>query len=164
MTLIKISKRETKWVNGMRPPHVHGLAHHYCTARQCSLLRRKFMECSIISPAQSLLMKDLVIGQRQKKNKKKKKNSLLSIGHYMTTMVSIGQHFVTTRVVHLPKKDRTILLTEADLTIESNIAVRAVHSCNSWFNPCFSLPSNFELRLWLNFLHFVFRWLMQCSR
>ena len=92
-----------------------------------------------------------------KKKQKKKKNSLLSIGHYMTTMVSIGQHFVTTRVVHLPKKDRTILLTEADLTIESNIAVRAVHSCNSWFNPCFSLPSNFELRLWLNFLHFVFR-------
>ena len=29
----------------------------HCTARQCSPLRRKFMECYIIKPAQSLLMK-----------------------------------------------------------------------------------------------------------
>ena len=36
----------------------------YCTARQCSPIRRKFMECYIIKPAQSLLMKHLVIGQR----------------------------------------------------------------------------------------------------
>ena len=35
-----------------------------CTARQCSPLGRKFMECYIIKPAQSLLMKRLVIGQR----------------------------------------------------------------------------------------------------
>ena len=35
-----------------------------CTARQCSPLRQKFMECYIIKPAQSLLMKHLVIGQR----------------------------------------------------------------------------------------------------
>ena len=34
----------------------------YCTARQCLPLRRKFMECSINSPALSLLMKHLVIG------------------------------------------------------------------------------------------------------
>ena len=34
------------------------------TARQCLLLRRNFMECSINSPALSLLMKHLVIGQR----------------------------------------------------------------------------------------------------
>ena len=34
----------------------------YCTARQCSPLRRKLMECSINSPALSLLMKHLVIG------------------------------------------------------------------------------------------------------
>ena len=36
----------------------------YCTARQCSPLGRKFMECYIIKPAQSLLMIRLVIGQR----------------------------------------------------------------------------------------------------
>ena len=38
----------------------------YCTARRCSPLRRKFMMCSINSPALSLLMKHLVIGQRLK--------------------------------------------------------------------------------------------------
>ena len=38
-------------------------AYNY-TARQCSPLRRKFMECYIIKPAQSLFMKHLVIGQR----------------------------------------------------------------------------------------------------
>ena len=36
----------------------------HCTACQCSPLRRKFMECYIIKPAQSLLIKHLVIGQR----------------------------------------------------------------------------------------------------
>ena len=36
----------------------------YCMARQCSPLRRKLMEYSIINPALSLLMKHLVIGQR----------------------------------------------------------------------------------------------------
>ena len=35
-----------------------------CTARQCSPFGRKFMECYIIKPAQLLLMKHLVIGQR----------------------------------------------------------------------------------------------------
>ena len=35
-----------------------------CAACQCSSLRRKFMECYIIKPAQSLLVKHLVIGQR----------------------------------------------------------------------------------------------------
>ena len=37
-----------------------------CKACQCSPLRRKFMECSIINPALLLLMKHLVIGQCQK--------------------------------------------------------------------------------------------------
>ena len=36
----------------------------YCVARQCLPLGRKFMECYIIKPAQSLLMKHLVTGQR----------------------------------------------------------------------------------------------------
>ena len=42
------------------------------------------------------------------------------------SLVSIGQHFVATRVVHLPKSTETSLITESDL------ALRAVHSCNSW--------------------------------
>ena len=66
-----------------------------CTARQCSPLRRKFMECTKISPAPSLLMKHVVIGHRQKAPN-------FSAFHWSPygSLVSIGQHFVTTRVVH----------------------------------------------------------------
>ena len=65
------------------------------------------------------------------------------------SLVSIGQHFVATRVVHLPKSTETSLITESDQSgpnhlplqlcttstawSESDQAVRAVHSCNSWF-------------------------------
>ena len=65
------------------------------------------------------------------------------------SLVSIGQHFVATRVVHLPKSTETILITESDQSglnhqllqlctartawSDSDQAVRAVHSCNSWF-------------------------------
>ena len=31
-----------------------------------------------------------------------------------SSLVSIGQHFVTTRVVHLPKRTETSLITESD--------------------------------------------------
>ena len=74
----------------------------YCKAPQCSLLRRKFMECSINSPALSLLMKHLVIGQRLKTHN-------FSAFHCSPrgSLVSIGQHFVATRVVHLPKSTET---------------------------------------------------------
>ena len=90
---------------------------------------------SIINPALSLLMKHLVIGQRQKAHK-------FSAFHRSPhgRLVSIGQLFITTRVVHLPKKTETSLITdrtEADLFTESNqVAVRAVHSCSSWFGYC----------------------------
>ena len=85
---------------------------------------------SIINPALSLLMKHIVIGQRQK-------SPNFSAFHWSPhgSLVSIGQHFVTTRVLHLPKRTERSLITESDLIIESNQAVRAVHSCNtcSWF-------------------------------
>ena len=48
------------------------------------------------------------------------------------SLVSIGQHFLITRVVHLPNRTETSLITELDLITESDQAVRAVHSCNSW--------------------------------
>ena len=69
----------------------------YCMACQCSPLRGKFMECSIISPALSLLMKHLVIGQLQKAPN-------FSAFHWSPqgSLFFIGQHFVTTKVVHLP--------------------------------------------------------------
>ena len=79
------------------------------TARQCEPLRRKFMECSINNPALSLLRKHLVIGQR-------KKAPNFSAFHWSphSSLVSIGQNFVTTSVVHLPKKTETSLITESD--------------------------------------------------
>ena len=80
-----------------------------CTARQCSLLRQKFTECSIINPALSLLMKHLVIGQC-------KKAPYFSAFHWSPhgSLVFIDQHFVTTRVVHLLERTETILITESD--------------------------------------------------
>ena len=64
-------------------------------------------------------------------------------------LVFIGQHFVITRVVHLPKRTETSLITELGQSrayhqllqlctvrtdwSDSDQAVRAVHSCKSWF-------------------------------
>ena len=121
----------------------------YCTARQCSPLRRKFMKCSINSPTLSLLMKHLVIGQRLK-------TPNFSAFHWSPhgSLVSIGRNFVTTRVVHLPKRTETSLITESDQSgpndqllqlctartawSEPDQAVRAVHSCISWLLVVFS--------------------------
>ena len=86
------------------------------------------MECSIINPALSLLMKRLVICQRQKAPN-------FSAFHWSPhgSVVSIGQHFVTTRVVHLPKRTETSVINEADLITESDQAVQALDSCNNCF-------------------------------
>ena len=67
------------------------------------------MECSIINPDLSHLMKYLVIGQRQKAHN-------FSAFHWSPhgSLFSIGQHFLTTRVVHLPKRTETSITTESD--------------------------------------------------
>ena len=67
------------------------------------------MECSINNPALSLFMKHLVIGQRLKAPN-------FSTFHWSphSCLVSIGQNFVTTWVVHLPKRTETSLITESD--------------------------------------------------
>ena len=67
------------------------------------------MECPIINPALSLLMKHLAIGQR-------KKAPNFSVFHWSPhdSLVSIGQQIATTRVVHLPKRAETSLITESD--------------------------------------------------
>ena len=72
-------------------------------------VKAKIYGVSIINPALSLLIKPLVIGQRQEALN-------FSAFHRSThgSLVSIGQHFVTTRVVHLPKKTETSLITESD--------------------------------------------------
>ena len=124
-----------------------------CTARQCSPLRRKFLKCSINNPALSLLMKHLLIGQRQKAPN-------FSAFHWSPhgSLVSIGQHFVTTRVVHLPKRAETSFITKSDQSgpnhqlmqlctastawSDSDLAVRAVHSCSRWFLFVFRRPGS----------------------
>ena len=67
------------------------------------------MECSIINPAPSLFMKHLVIGQRQKAP-----NFLAFHWSPHGSLVSIGEHFVTTKVVYLPKRTEIRLITESD--------------------------------------------------
>ena len=51
----------------------------------------------------------LVIGQHQKAHN-------FSAFHWSPhgSLVSIGQHFLTTRVVHLPKRTKPSLITETD--------------------------------------------------
>ena len=68
------------------------------------------MEYTIINQALSLLVKHLVIGERLK-------TPDLSAFHWSPRgwLVSIGQHFVITREVHLPKRTETSLITESDL-------------------------------------------------
>ena len=101
------------------------------------------MDCSINNPALSLLMKHLVIGQRQKAPN-------FSAFHWSPhgSLVSIGQHFVTTRVVHLPKRTETSLITKPDQSghnhqllqlctactalSDSDQAMRALHNLSSW--------------------------------
>ena len=67
------------------------------------------MECPIINPALSLFMKHLVIGQH-------KKDPNFSAFHWSPhgSLVSIGQHFATKSVVHLPKRTETSFITESD--------------------------------------------------
>ena len=64
------------------------------------------MECPIINPALSLLMKHRVIGQLQEAPN-------FSAFHWSPhgSLISIGQHFITTRVVHLPERTETSLIT-----------------------------------------------------
>ena len=74
-------------------------------------------------------MKHLVTGQHQK-------DPDFSALHWPPhgSLVSIGQHFLTTRVVHLPKRSETSLRNQtlADMITKSDLAVQDVHSCNSW--------------------------------
>ena len=72
-------------------------------------------------PALSPLTKHLDIGQRQKAP-----NFSAFNWSPHGSLVFIGQHFVATRVVHLPKRTET-----SYVIMESEQAVRAVHSCNS---------------------------------
>ena len=103
-------------------------------------------------------MRHLVIGQPQKAPN-------FSAFHWSPhgCLIIIGQHFVTTRVVHLPKRTETSFITKSDQsranhqllqlctvhTAWSNTdqAVRVVHSCKSWlsfFSYSRSQKQNFD--------------------
>ena len=95
-------------------------------------------------------MRHLVIGQRQKA-------PYFSAFHWSPQgcLITIGQHFVTTRVVHLPKRTETSLITESDQSranhqllqlctvrtawSDSDQTMRAVHSCKSWLSQLLAL-------------------------
>ena len=85
------------------------------------------MECYINYPALSLLMKHLVIGQHQKAPN-------FSAFHWSPhgSLVSIGQHFVTTRVVHLPKRTETSLITESDQSGPNHQLLQLCTACTAW--------------------------------
>ena len=59
------------------------------------------MGCPILNPALSLLMKHQVICQNQKAP-----NFSAFHGSPHGSLVSIGQHFITSRVVHLPRRPK----------------------------------------------------------
>ena len=67
------------------------------------------MEYTIINPALALLMKHLVIWSTQKVPN-------FSAFHWSPhgSLISIGQHFATTRVERLPRRTETSLITESD--------------------------------------------------
>ena len=87
-------------------------------------------------------MRHLVIGQRQKAPN-------FSAFHWSPhgCLITTGQHFITTRVVYLPKRTETSLITESDQSranhqllqlymvrtawSDSDQAMRAVHSCKT---------------------------------
>ena len=108
-----------------------------CTARQCPPLRRKFMECFINSPALSLLMKHLVIGQRLK-------TPNFSAFHWSPrgSLVSIGQHFEATRVVHLPKSTEASLITESEQSGPNHQLLQLCTARTTWtrlYGPCIAV-------------------------
>ena len=82
----------------------------------------------LYNQSSSIAFDEIFIGQRQKA-------ANFSAFHWAPhgSLVSIGQHFITTRIVHLPKRAETSLITEADLITKSDQAMWAVHSWNSWF-------------------------------
>ena len=71
-------------------------------------------------------MNHLIIGQHQKAP-----NFSAFYWSPYGSLVSIGQHFVTTNI-------NTEIEIEAGLNTESDHALRAVHSCNSWLSSEFA--------------------------
>ena len=99
------------------------------------------MERYIINPAQSLLMKHLVVGQRLKTpnfsafhwSPRGKSGFHWSAfrNHKGSTFTEKDRNNLNYRIG--PKPSDSVIKLVSDLITESDQAVRAVHSCNSWF-------------------------------
>ena len=89
------------------------------------------MECSINSPALSLFMIHLVIGQHLK-------TPNFSAFHWSpcVSLVSIGQHLVATRVVHLSKSTETSLITESDQSGPNLQLLQLCTARTAWTRLC----------------------------
>ena len=48
------------------------------------------------------------------------------------SLVSIGQHFIATRVVHLPKSTETSLITESDRSGPNHQLLQLCMACTAW--------------------------------
>ena len=86
-------------------------------------------------------MRHLVIGQRQKAPN-------FSAFHWSPhgSLITIGQHFITTRVVHLPKRTEISLITESDQRRANHqllqlCTVRTARLCG----PCIAAKASFSL-------------------
>ena len=108
--------------------------------------KANFTVCSIIKLATSLLMRHLVIGQRQKV-------SNFSAFHWSPhgCLITIGQHFVTTRVVHLPKRTETSLITESDQSRANHQLLQLCTVRTAWSDsdqavePCIAAKAGYTL-------------------
>ena len=96
------------------------------------------MECSINNPALSRLMKHLVIGQRLK-------TPNFSAFHWSPrgSLVSIGQHFVATRAVHLPKSNETSLITDSDQSGPNHELLQLCTARTTWSDSCIAVIVGF---------------------
>ena len=125
------------------------LAICHCTARDCCLIRQNLHTMCCISKLPTIAFDETSSYWSAPK-------SSLFLGFHWSPhgcLITIGQHFVTTRVVHFPKRTETSLITESDQSranhkllqlctvrttwSDSDQAVRAVHSCKSWFSLSF---------------------------
>ena len=76
-------------------------------------------------------MRHLVIGQRQKAPN-------FSAFHWSPhgSLITFGQHFVTTRVAHLPKRTETSLITESDQSRANHQLLQLCMVRTAWSDLC----------------------------
>ena len=102
-----------------------------CTARQCRLIRPVLVKCSIITPTFTGLRKHLVIGQLNE-------YQFFSALHWSTSDTPPAVYTVYNRTV---------------TNIENT--VRAMHSCNSWFNDSWCIKLEKKTKIFYFIFFFI---------